>query len=95
MGGEPRTADPQSTQRSCVGTVQGELVGPEKRVHLLVVDDEPPVLAICKAYIERAGRVAPEGVETVLHSARGSAEAMEIAREIYGSGERICFSNFR
>ncbi len=92
MGGEPRTANPRPAHESGLDVLQGDLVAPERRVHLLVVDDEPPLLSICKAYIERAGPVAPEGVETVLHTAAGSEEALRIAREIYGAGERICFA---
>jgi signal transduction histidine kinase len=92
MGGESRTANPRPVHGPATEVLQGELVAPERRVHLLVVDDEPPVLSICKAYVERAGRIAPEGVETVLHSAGSPEEALRVAREIYGTGDRLCFA---
>jgi len=59
------------------------------RVHLLVVDDDPHILKLCEYYLKDAERLAPAGLEPVVHRAGSGEEALETARGLVGKGERV------
>ena len=59
------------------------------RAHLLLVDDDPHILKLCQWYLKAAAPLAPDGVETEIHTAATSDAALAAAEAVAERNERI------
>jgi len=60
-----------------------------RKVNVLLVDDDPNVLQLCRTYLADATALAPDGIEVALHTAMRGEQTLRVARELKEAGEPV------
>ncbi|MDH3593186.1 MAG: response regulator, partial [Planctomycetota bacterium] len=58
-------------------------------MHVLIVDDEPSVLGVCRYYLEHSELLTPASEALVIHQAASGEEALTALQELTERGERL------
>ena len=65
------------------------LVPEDKKAHLLLVDDNPQIVELCRLFLANVAPPESAGVETEIHTAASGEEALAIVEGLLRDGHRI------
>ena len=69
--------------------MDGILAPEDKTAHLLVVDDDPQIVKLCRLFLANVAPPESAGVETEIHTASSGEEALAIVERLLETGDRV------
>ena len=69
--------------------MDGILAPEDKKAHLLVVDDDPQIVKLCRLFLANVAPPESAGVEMEIHTASSGEEALAIVERLLEAGDRV------